>query len=91
MPAIFLPAVASMVVGLAVLMVVVIRARLVPLWAGWLVGLTLVLIPFGNQENTTVLLDFPFGLGLVLAGALLVRNSVPMSTEHRSLESPARI
>jgi hypothetical protein len=37
-------------------------------------GLTLVLIPFGNRENTTALLDVPFGLALVLAGALLLHS-----------------
>jgi hypothetical protein len=45
----------------------------VPVWAGVVVGLTLLLIPFGNQENTTVLLDIPFGLALVLAGVLVLR------------------
>jgi hypothetical protein len=75
MPAIFLPAVAAVVVGFALLMWVVIRARVVPLWVGVVVGLTVLLVPFGNQENTTVLLDVPFGLALTLAGALLVRDA----------------
>lgn len=74
MPAIFLPAVAAIVAGLALLMVVVVRARLVPLWAGVLVGLTVLLVPFGDQENTTVLLDVPVGVALVLAGLLLARG-----------------
>ncbi len=75
MPGILLPAVAAVVVGLALLMWVVIRARVVPLWAGVVVGLTVLLVPFGNLENTTVLLDIPFGLALTLAGALLVRDA----------------
>jgi hypothetical protein len=73
MPAIFLPAIAALAVGFALLMLVVIRTRVVPVWAGVVVGLTLLLIPFGNQENTTVLLDIPFGLALVLAGVLVLR------------------
>jgi hypothetical protein len=77
MPALFLPAIAATVAGLALLMVVVVRARLVPLWAGVLVGVTVLLVPFGNQENSTVLLDAPLGLALVVAGVLLCRAGVP--------------
>jgi hypothetical protein len=77
MPALLLPAVGAVVLGFAVLMVVVIRARLVPLWAGVLVGLAVLVLPFGDQENTTVLLDVPFGLALALAGALLLRAEDP--------------
>ena len=73
MPAVFLPAVAAVVVGFGLLMLVVVRARLVPLWVGVVVALTLLLVPFGNLENTTVLLDVPFGLALALAGVLLFR------------------
>ena len=73
MPAIFLPAIAGLVLGFVLLMLVVIRARVVPLWVGVVVGLTLLLVPFGDQENTTVLLDVPFALALVLAGVLILR------------------
>jgi hypothetical protein len=83
MPAVFLPAVAAIVLGLAVLMVVVIRARLVPLWSGVLVGLGALLVPFGNLENTTVLLDVPFGLALAVAGVLLFRAEAPASARNR--------
>jgi hypothetical protein len=84
MPAIFLPAIAAMVLGLALLMVTAIRARVVPLWAGVVVALTLLLIPFGNQENTSVLLDIPFGLAWTLAGLLLVRRSGREATPLRN-------
>ncbi len=83
MPAFLLPAVAAIVLGFAVLMVVVIRARLVPLWAGAFVGLTVLLVPFGSLENTTVLLEVPFGLALVVAGVLLVRADTSTSTRNR--------
>jgi hypothetical protein len=85
MPAVFLPAVAAVVGGFALLMLVVVRTRLVPLWAGLVVGLTVLLIPFGNQENTTVLLDIPFGLSLALAGVLLLlRQPASASTPQRN-------
>ncbi|WP_151081957.1 hypothetical protein [Nocardioides cynanchi] len=83
MPAVFLPAVGAVVVGFVLLMVVVIRARIVPLWAGLLVGLTVLLVPFGNQENTTVLLDLPFGLALALAGVLILRQT-EATAPHRN-------
>lgn len=89
MPAIFLPAVAAIVLGFAVLMVVVVRARLVPLWTGVLVGLTVLLVPFGNQENSTVLLDVPFGLALAVAGVLLVRTA--QSTPVRNREDQVTV
>jgi hypothetical protein len=74
MPAVFLPAVGAVVLGFVLLMVVAIRARVVPPWAGLLVGASVLLVPFGNQENTTVLLDVPFGLALAVAGVALVRR-----------------
>jgi hypothetical protein len=89
MPAVFLPAVAAVVLGFAVLMVVVVRARLVPLWAGVLVELTILLVPFGDLENTTVLLDVPFGLALAAAGVLLVRTA--QSTPVRNREDQVTV
>ena len=83
MPGFFLPAVAAIVLGFVVLMVVVIRARLVPLWAGALVGLAVLLVPFGSLENTTVLLEVPFGLSLVLAGVLLARADASAPARNR--------
>jgi hypothetical protein len=91
MPAIFLPSVAAVVIGLAVLMVLVIRARLVPLWAGALVGLSVLLVPFGNEENTTVLLDIPLGLAMALAGALIVRRGAAAPTSATAPRSGALV
>jgi hypothetical protein len=83
MPAVLLPAVAAIVVGFAVLMVVVLRARLVPLWSGALVGLTVLLLPFADLENTSVLLQIPFGLALAVAGVLLFRADDSSSVRNR--------
>jgi hypothetical protein len=55
----------------------------------WSVGLTLLMIPFGNQENTTVLLDVPFGLALVLAGVLVLRPAgAEMGRRHHGPHVP---
>jgi hypothetical protein len=90
MPADFLPAVAAVVAGLLLLMVAVIRTRVVPLWVWALAGATLLLVPFGNQENTTVLLDIPFGLAVALAGTLVLRDATA-STSARSRGSRAPV
>ena len=78
-------------IGLAVLMVLVIRARLVPLWAGALVGLSVLLVPFGNEENTTVLLDIPLGLAMALAGVLIVRRGAGAPTSATAPRSGALV
>jgi hypothetical protein len=88
MPAIFLPAIAAMVVGFVVLVVVVVRARIVPVWAGVLVAVTLLLVPFGNQENSTVLLDIPLGLALIVAGVLVLRLPSDGPAAPRRLVTP---
>lgn len=73
MPALVIPGVLGLAVGLLLLGLTVLRSRLLPVWSGALLLLGAVLLPFSNEENSTILRDIPFGVAWAVVGVLLVR------------------
>jgi hypothetical protein len=71
MPLVVLPGVAALVVGFLLLGVAVLRAGVVPRWAGVLLVVgALALLGF-NDQNAQVLLAIPFGLAWIAIGTAL--------------------
>jgi hypothetical protein len=77
MPAFVGSGVLALAVGTVLLAVTVVRARIVPVWVLVPMALGVVLLPFGNEQTSSVLLDIPFALSWALAGVLLATAPEP--------------
>ena len=71
MPALVVPGVLLLALGLAVLVWVVFRAGVLPTWLSALLVLTVALLPFANEQTSRILLAIPFGLAWMLTGAVV--------------------
>ena len=76
MPALVGPGIVLLVVGIVLIASVVLRARLLPVWAAGLLLATSLLLPFANEQTSRILLAVPFGLAWLTAGAVLLRSRV---------------
>ena len=47
---------------------------MLPTWVAALMLVTVVLLPFSNEQTSRILLAVPFGLAWMLAGAVLLRG-----------------
>jgi hypothetical protein len=72
MPAFVGSGVALLSIGLLLLAVAVLRSRTLPVWWFVLMAVTVVLIPFGNEQTSAILLDIPVALTWALGGVLLL-------------------
>jgi hypothetical protein len=75
MPGLVVPGVALLALGLVLVAVVVIRARVLPTPLSALLLATVVTLPFANEQTSRILLAVPFGLTWLGAGVLLLRSS----------------
>jgi hypothetical protein len=74
MPALAVPGILLTAVGLVLVAVLVLRARVVPTWLGVLLVGTALLLPFTNDQTSRILLAVPFGLAWLTLGVILVRE-----------------
>jgi hypothetical protein len=72
MPALVVPGVLLLGVGLALTAWVVLRARILPVLLSLSLLVTALLLPFANEQTSRVLLAVPFGVAWLAAGALLL-------------------
>lgn len=85
MPALVLPAMALLVVGLALVAAVVWRARVLPRPLSVVVLATVLLLPFANEQTSLVLLAVPFGLAWAGVGAWVLRDASRVATPARGV------
>ena len=89
MPLLVVPGVTALAVGLLALGVAVLRSRLLPAWTAILLVIGAALLPFGNEENSTILRDVPFGLSWVVVGVLLAGGAVRRAPQPARVAQPA--
>ena len=75
MPAFVIPGVAALVVGLLLVAWTVLRARVVPAWAGTALLVGAALMVGANEQTAAVLLAVPFGLAWFATGVMLLLPS----------------
>ena len=74
MPGLVVPGVLLLVIGLILMAWMVLRSQVLPTWVAVLMLVTVVLLPFSNEQTSRILLAVPFGLAWMLAGAVLLRG-----------------
>jgi hypothetical protein len=74
MPGLGVPGVLLLAVGLVLVAVVVLRARVLPAWCAALLLTTALPLPFANEQTSRILLAVPFGLCWMAAGVALLRS-----------------
>ena len=74
MPGLVIPGVAMLTAGLALVGLVLLRARVLPRGALAVLLLTVVILPFANEQTSRILVAVPFGLAWLGAGVLLLRT-----------------
>ena len=74
MPGLVVPGVLLLAIGLLLVAWMVLRARVLPTWVAMLMLVTVLLLPFSNEQTSRILLAVPFGLAWMLAGAVLLRR-----------------
>lgn len=72
MPLVVLPAVATLVLGLVLLVVLLWTTRLLPRVVIILLLVTVVLLPLANEQTSMILWTVPFGLAWAALGAFLL-------------------
>jgi len=77
MPGLVVPGVLLLAIGLLLVAWMVLRARVLPTWVAVLMLVTVLLLPFSNEQTSRILLAVPFGLAWMLAGAVLLRRPAP--------------
>jgi hypothetical protein len=75
MPALVVPGVLLLGVGLALTAWVVLRARILPVPLSLSLLATALLLPFANEQTSRVLLAVPFGVAWLAAGVLLLARA----------------
>ena len=87
MPALVIPGIVLLALGLVLIGFVVLASGVLPVWAAVLLVVTTAVLPFGNFETTPRTWMFvPFGLAWLVAGVLLL-VSAP-SEDRRSPAAP---
>ncbi|KQX61689.1 hypothetical protein [Angustibacter sp. Root456] len=76
MPALVVPGVVLLAVGIVLVAWLVLRARLLPTALAALLLATAALLPFANEQTSRVLLAVPFGLAWLAAGIVLLASPV---------------
>ncbi len=84
MPGLVVPGVLLLAIGLLLVAWMVLRARVLPTWVAVLMLVTVLLLPFSNEQTSRILLAVPFGLAWMLAGAVLLRSP----TQRQLTSSP---
>jgi hypothetical protein len=84
MPGLVIPGIGLLAVGLVLVTVVVLRARVVPTWLGCLLVATALLLPFANEQTSRILLAVPFGLVWLALGVVLLREQAAATAAPRS-------
>ena len=74
MPGLVVPGVLLLAIGLLLVAWMVLRSQALPTWVAVLMLVTVLLLPFSNEQTSRVLLAVPFGLAWMLAGAVLLRR-----------------
>jgi hypothetical protein len=74
MPGLVVPGVALLALGLVLVAVVVIRARVLPTALSVLLLAGVLALPFANEQTSRILLAVPFALTWLGAGLLLLRT-----------------
>lgn len=82
MPFVVVPAVAALVVGLVLVVVLVLKARLLPKIIGVVVLASVALLPVANEQTSRVMWAVPFGLAWAVVGVLLLTARQDTSGEH---------
>ena len=83
MPGLVIPGIGLLAIGLVLVTVVVLRARVVPIWLGCLLVATALLLPFANEQTSRVLLAVPFGVAWLVLGVVLLRDPAPARADSR--------
>jgi hypothetical protein len=72
MPALVVPGLLLLVVGLGLVALLILRAGIVPRWVGLLLLVTALLLLAANEQTSRILLAVPFGAAWAVLGVVLL-------------------
>jgi hypothetical protein len=89
MPFFVIPSLLALIMGFLLLGSALLRARMVPLWAGVLLLLSVLVLLGFNDQDVRVLLAVPLGLSWIVVGACLWATQDESQGGHVAEEKPA--
>jgi hypothetical protein len=79
MPGFVIPAGAAITIGVILLGITILRSRVLPAWASWLLIIGALATLGQNDEDIRVLLLIPFGVAWLGIGYVLLTSAAPVA------------
>jgi hypothetical protein len=82
MPAFVIPAGAAIAIGVIMLGITILRSRVLPAWASWLLIIGGLATLAGNDQDIRILLLIPFGVAWLGIGYVLLTSAAPVENRR---------
>jgi hypothetical protein len=82
MPAFVIPAGAAIAIGVILLGITILRSRVLPAWASWLLIIGALAILGQNDQDIRILLGIPFGVAWLGIGYVLLTSAIPAANRR---------
>jgi hypothetical protein len=82
MPAFVIPAGAAIAIGVILVGITILRSRVLPAWASWLLIIGALATLGGNDQDIRVLLLIPFGIAWLGIGYVLLTSAIPVENRR---------